>query len=160
MQLPFIFAYFLRDLRKNKMPPGNLHHLQMAYNEQLKSHRKQHSNIFSMGIFWAILASHKALWTTKNPAYKCQRSHCALTGCTIHPKQNPFQALLNTVAIVAKRPYLLFCVIAYHVSLVLLCFTCFPFWDFLLPCLPGISLVRPLQSRVLRFSVAHSIGRF
>ncbi len=160
MQLPFIFAHFLRDLRKNKMPPGNLHHLQMAYNERLKIHRKQHNNIFSMGIFWAILASHKVLWTPKNPAYKYPRSYCALTGCTIHPKQKPFQALLNIVAIVAKRLYLLFCVIAFHVSLVLLCFTCFPFWVFPLPCLPGISLVRPLQSRLLLSRVAHSIGRF
>lgn len=160
MQLPFIFAHSLGDLRKNKMPPGNLHHPQMVYNERLKSHKKQHNNIFPMGTFWAILASHKALCPPKNPAYKYPRSHCALTGCTIYPKQKPFQALLNTVAIVAKRLYLLFCVIVFHVSLALLCFTCFPFWVFYLPCLPGISLVRPLQSRLLRFSVAHSIGRF
>ena len=74
--------------------------------------------------------------------------------------KTPFQKPLNTVAIYAKRLYLFFGMVIFHISLGRFCFTCFLSWVFLLSCAPCISPVRPLQFRVLHFSVVSSIGRF
>lgn len=160
MQLPFIFAHFLRDLNKNKMPPGNLHHLQMAYNERIKIHREQHNNIFSMSIFWVILASHKAIKNRKNPARKYHLINTALASCTICRRKAPFYAPLNAFVIITARLYSFFGTVIFHMPLSHFYFPFFISWLSPLPCALRISPVRPIQFRLLRFSVVSSIGRF